>query len=110
MSDWSDRARPTTVAPSRAKAIAIAPPMPRLAPVTTATFPSKRPAISFSNAKHRGHGGQKEHREESPFAFLSALCVLCGSLPQFRRRKFVHVVEGLVLARHGPNEAVRAGP
>src|SRR3954454_17414800 len=62
---------PTACAPSRAKASAMAWPMPRLAPVTTTTLLEKR--------------------------FM---------LTQVGRFDAVHVVEGLVLARHAPDETV----
>src|SRR5690606_38361524 len=50
------RASRATAAPSRASARAAAAPMPRLAPVTTATFPS-RLAIVLSRFLQAGAGG-----------------------------------------------------
>src|SRR5690606_17831133 len=69
-----------TRAPSRAKRTAVALPMPLAAPVTMATFPSRR-FIGYSTRK-----GARARHVAPPRAEMSGVFFLAGLQPQVNRR------------------------
>src|ERR1035437_2455503 len=96
---------PTTCAPSRANARAMAWPMPRLAPVTMAILLLKR-FVSIICALSVSEG----RVPRAPKVFLSGRrrAPPSGKSSQIHRLHAVHVIEGLVFPGHAPDELVIA--
>src|SRR5262249_42439638 len=91
----SDVAVPTTFAPSAARRFAIAAPMPRLAPVTSATSPLNVPVISFSRSGARLRQGRVQVRGRRRRAALELLVDTADEAGQHLARTALDEVGGV---------------
>src|SRR5438034_6061575 len=105
----SVRAATTTLAPSRANNCAMAAPMPRLAPVTTATLPSSCPAIVTPLYSDGSAGVRRTRLSEVKLTYLLVGANPMSTIPQAYRDLLDKVVI-VHLATLMPNDSPHVSP